>query len=241
MRIGIFDSGIGGLTVLKSLIDKHPNNEYIYLGDTKNLPYGSKSYEQLLILAKKNIDFLIGKNVDTIIIACGTISSNHYDNLKNNYKIPLVDIITSAAKELKGYNKVLLIATEMTIKSEVFKQKLSNEGIKVIDTACPKFVPLIEGMITHNKHETIEEYLKEYKDSDIETIIPGCTHYPLLKREIEEYLNVPMFDIGGAIAKNIDIIDSLPSIELYFSSISDKLKDNVKNIMEDIPLLEAQL
>ena len=104
MRVGVFDSGIGGLTVLKTLIDKYPKNDYIYYGDTLNLPYGSKTKEELLELSKNDVEFLLSKNVDIIIIACGTVSSNCLTYLKDNYSIPIYDIISPTIKYLNKLN-----------------------------------------------------------------------------------------------------------------------------------------
>ena len=102
MRVGIFDSGIGGLTVLKTFIDKYPNNEYIYYGDTFNLPYGNKTKKELLKLSDKDVSFLINKNIDIIIIACGTVSSNCLDYLKDKYNIPIYDIISPTLEYLNN-------------------------------------------------------------------------------------------------------------------------------------------
>ena len=111
MKVGLFDSGVGGLSVLKRLMEKYPNNEYIYFGDTKNLPYGSKSIEELKILAKNNIEFLLKFNVDIIVIACGTVSSNCLDYLKDNY-IDYSNNLTRATSkisiELNEYIKIIL-------------------------------------------------------------------------------------------------------------------------------------
>ena len=101
MRVGVFDSGIGGLTILKSLLENHPNNEYIYFGDTLNIPYGEKTNDQLKDLSDKIIRFLISKKVDMIVIACGTISSSIYDEIKNKYDVPIYDIINPITNQLK--------------------------------------------------------------------------------------------------------------------------------------------
>ena len=132
MRVGLFDSGIGGLTVLKKLIDKYPNNEYIYFGDTLNMPYGSKNIEELKELASHNVEFLISKNVDIIIIACGTVSSNCLDYLRENYNIPIIDIISPTIEYLSNskYNNIGIIATEATINSHIFKNRLKDKKIK---------------------------------------------------------------------------------------------------------------
>ena len=160
MRIGVFDSGLGGLTVLDSLIKKYPNNEYIYFGDTLNMPYGGKTKEELYELSSKIVEFLKSKKVDLIIIACGTVSSNNYLELKRNFDIPIYDILTPTINYLNQSNlsNIGVIATEMTIKSGIF----NNVNKPVIQIYCPKFVPLIENNMidTIEMENAINEYLK---------------------------------------------------------------------------------
>lgn len=144
MKIGVFDSGIGGLTVLKELVSSYPNNEYIYIGDTKNIPYGNKTKEELLNLSIKIIDYFISIKVDKIIIACGTISSNISNLLKQKYTVDIIDIISPTINYLKNnkYNNIGVLATKMTVNSKIFSTKLHNK--KVIEVECPKLVPAIE-------------------------------------------------------------------------------------------------
>lgn len=169
MRIGIFDSGIGGLTVLKELI-KYPN-EYYYCGDNINIPYGTKSIEELKLLSCKIIDFLLTKNVDLIIIACGTISTNILEYLKNKYNIPIYDIISPVLDIIDDDTTVL--ATPMTVRSNKFVNAI----------ACPLLVPLVE------KNEDCTEVLKKYL-SQVRTnkIVLGCTHYPILTDKIKKLI-----------------------------------------------------
>ena len=186
MKIGLFDSGLGGLTVLKRLIEKYPNNEYVYFGDTKNNPYGNKTKEELLVLSTKIINFLTSKNVDLIIIACGTVSSNIYINLKDKYNIPIIDIITPTINYLNNsnYKKIGVLATQGTTNTKIFSNNI-NKDVKEI--ACPNFVPLIENNDFSNLNNYIEVCLNELKDRDI--IVLGCTHYPIIKDRISNYLN----------------------------------------------------
>ena len=128
MRVGVFDSGIGGLTVLKKLKEKYPLNDYIYVGDNLNVPYGIKSKKELLKLSIDIIEFLINKKVDVIVIACGTVSSNVYKELKEKYKIKIIDIITPTINYLKksNYKNILVFATKATINSHIFKNNIEN-------------------------------------------------------------------------------------------------------------------
>ena len=185
MRIGIFDSGLGGVNVLKELVKKYPNNEYIFYGDTLNLPYGSKTIEELQAFASNIIDFLISKNVDLIIIACGTISSNCYQYLRNKYSIPIYDIVSPTIRyiEASPYNNIGVIATERTIESKIFEQ-----NAKVTLTKATKdFVRIIEdGIIDDKEINEIENELSIFKDR-VDTLVLGCTHYPFISNIITNY------------------------------------------------------
>ena len=243
MRVGVFDSGIGGLTILKSLLENHPNNEYIYFGDTLNIPYGEKTNDQLKDLSDKIIRFLISKKVDMIVIACGTISSSIYDEIKNKYDVPIYDIINPITNQLKKLKikKALLIATDKTIESKTFEEKLKSANMELYTQACPKFVPIIE----HKSKDLLEielgEYLYQYKNLGIEVVIPGCTHYPIISGEIADYLNVDILDIGLIVAKSLDIEYSINDLKVYFSAVDDDLKEVVKDIIGDCEIEEIKL
>ena len=159
MKIGIFDSGIGGLTVLAELIKKYPNNKYYYFGDNINAPYGTKSKEELLKLSNKIINFLNKKDVDLIIVACGTISSNVFDKLPKDTKIydvisPTIDYINNS-----NYETIGLIGTNMTIKSKTFEKRINK---KIIARSCNDFVPYIEN--EQSLTDIIPKYMNIFKD-----------------------------------------------------------------------------
>lgn len=229
LKIGVFDSGIGGLTVLNKLIEKYPNNEYIYYGDTKNIPYGNKSIEQLKELSSNIINFLIEKKVDLIVIACGTVSSNLSDYLKQKYNIKIIDIISPVINYLNNcdYNKIGVIATQSTINSNIFNN--INKDIKQV--ACPKLVPLIENNNINELKKTFDEYLIDLYDRDL--IVLGCTHYPIIKDYINEYFNneIDLLDMSECI-DNIESIGN-KSIDLYFSKLDYNIINNVKSIIKE--------
>jgi len=177
MKIGMFDSGIGGLTVLNSLINKYPNHEYIYFGDTLHMPYGEKSKEEIIEYANNIIKFLESNNVDIIIIACGTVSSN-IEYLKSNTK--LIDIISPLKNKLDKYKKISILATPLSIKTNAFK-KYINTKLNLV--SCPMLVPIIESGNYSNLDKYLEEYLSSTLDSD--ALILGCTHYPLIQDKIK--------------------------------------------------------
>lgn len=232
MRIGIFDSGVGGINVLKEIVMKYPNNHYIFYGDTKNLPYGSKSIDELKLFASNIIDFLISKDVDLIIIACGTISSNCYDYLCNKYDIPIYDIVSPTIRYINNsnYNNIGVIATERTIESKIFEQ--SNK-VKLVK-ATKNFVKIIEdGIITKKENNEIENELDYFKDK-VDSLVLGCTHYPFISNIISNYLSVPLIDMGKCIANELNISnEDNKQIDLYFSDINNNLKSNISKIIND--------
>jgi len=231
MKVGVFDSGIGGLTVLERLIKNYPNNEYVYFGDTLNLPYGNKSLDELRSYADKIINFLINAKVDIIVIACGTISSNLYNEIKEKYSIPIIDVLTPTFKFIIDNNLegVVVFATQMTINSGAF-DKVSNRTI-----ACPLFVPLIEkGKINSNECvEVIQNYLKEI--GDVNYIVLGCTHYPLLSDIINKYSDAKLINMGDCVCEYRDFKGNGDlTVNLYFSLLSDELLHNISRIL-DVP------
>ena len=230
MRIGIFDSGIGGVNVLSCLLKKYPNNEYIYYGDTKNLPYGDKTKDELMNLANEAINFLLTKKVDIIIIACGTISSNCYQELKEVYSIPIYDIISPTIKYLSecDFNKIGVIGTTRTIESKIFDIRDKN----VLMMSTPNLVPIIENnKILENKEQIIKE-LDVFNNYDL--LVLGCTHYPLIKNLIEENIHVKTLDMGEVLTNFINLNDNGKyNCELYFSLISVNLMENINNILKN--------
>lgn len=187
MKIGMFDSGVGGLTVLKSVYDKFPSNEYIYIGDNKNSPYGDKSKEELYCYASRIIDYFIEKDIKLIVIACNTICSNILPILKEKYKdITLIGVIDSTINSFIKKNKknVLVIATNKTINSNVYEEKIKNinKDINVYSLSTPLLVPMIECGI--DTTDILHKYFEPY--TDIDSIILGCTHYKIIEDKIDK-------------------------------------------------------
>lgn len=244
MRIGVFDSGIGGLTVLKELMKYHPDQEYIYFGDTKNLPYGTKSKDELLEVASKVVEYLISEGVKIIFIACGTVSSNIYQELSSKYKIPLVNIIDTTIAEIRRKNiqNLAVLATSATINSHVFKHKLT--GINVLEVSCSQFVPIIENK-TESKFKKIyiEQYLKQIKKEGVKDVVLGCTHYPLLEKEIKDYLGeVNCYNMGVILASSTYLKPGDKGLKVYFSNNYDGLNDKVNEILErEVTIIEKQV
>ena len=229
MRIGIFDSGLGGINVLSCLLEKYPNNEYIFYFYTKNIPYGDKTKEELLNLASHIIDYLLTKNVDIIIIACGTISSTCYNELKNMYSIPIYDIVSPTIDYLKkiSLKNIGVIGTKRTIESKIFNLKDKNMLLK----STPTFVPIIENNQIEENKDNIINQLNDFKSCD--ALVLGCTHYPLLKNIIENELRIPTIDMGKCLIDKIRLSNnSNQLVELYFSKLSNNVIKTVDRIIK---------
>ena len=224
--IGVFDSGVGGLTVLKELKEKLPNEDYIYIGDTASFPYGSKSKETIIELSKKRIENLIEMNAKTIVIACGTATSQALEEMQRIFNIPIIGIINPTVNYLKEKNikNIGIIATAGTIRSKGWQNHIDKNitGANVFSKACPLLAPMAEEGWTENEiaRLTIHEYLKEMKNENLEALILGCTHYPLFKKLIENELD-----------KKIDIINTgeMVASELKQYLIKNKLEKEIAN------------
>ena len=240
MKIGVFDSGIGGLTVLKALLDHYPEVDFVYLGDTARVPYGTKSAQTVIRYSLECADFLMGEGIDLLVIACNTASSYALDVLKESLPVPVFGVIDPGVKKAientKG--KVGVIGTRATVLSGSYKELLERYGVKVYQKTCPLFVPLVEeGIIKGPIAESIiDYYLKELKESGVDTLILGCTHYPLLKPLIEEYMgeDVKVIDSAQAVALEISQVverEGSSSLELFFTDITPNLENLIELIL----------
>lgn len=192
--IGVFDSGIGGLTVYKALKEKLPNEKVIYLGDTARLPYGTKSAETIIKFSDGNALFLLTKSVKIIVVACNSASSYALPYLQDKFDIPVLGVIEPGAEAAVKFSKTKIgvIGTEATIKSGAYEKAIIEKkpAARVLSKACPLLVPLVEeGWIDHKVTRlVIEEYLLPLKDQGIDTLVLGCTHYPVLKEVMANVL-----------------------------------------------------
>lgn len=216
--IGIFDSGVGGLTVFSEVIKVLPGEEVIYFGDTARVPYGTKSKETITRFSVENVEFLMKHNVKLVIVACNTASSLGLDFLKRCFRVPIIGVIEPGAKnavDSTRNNKVGVIGTNATISSKAYEKavKSISSRVSVYSEACPLFVPLVEEGWTGRKvtDEIASEYLRPLKSKGIDTLILGCTHYPLLKGAIKKVMGekVLLVDSAMAVAKEaMDILDA---------------------------------
>lgn len=191
--IGIFDSGIGGLTVTKEIIKLLPNESIIYLGDTARVPYGARSKDVITQFARELVKFLLKRNVKILVVACNTISAVSMDEIKKISPVPVLGVVKPAAKlavaQTKN-NRIGVIGTQGTIASKAYEIaiKTLDSEIEVISVGCPLFVPLAEkGLHKHEVTKQVaENYLNEIKEAKVDTLILGCTHYPLLLDAISQ-------------------------------------------------------
>jgi len=192
--IGIFDSGLGGLTVLREVEKLLPQENIVYFGDTARLPYGSKSKNAIIRFSTQNILFLLKKKVKMVVVACNTSSSLALDYLMNIFTVPILGVIDAGVQKAIKVSigkRIAVIGTKSTIESGSYQKKIHtlDRSIKVYARACPLFVPLAEEGLTRGKivETVVKMYLKGIKGK-ADTLILGCTHYPILKSAIMSYL-----------------------------------------------------
>ncbi len=219
--IGVFDSGIGGLTVLQRIMEALPRENTVYLGDTARAPYGTKSVETVLRYSFENSAFLMEKGVKIVVVACNTSTAIALESLRETLSVPVVGVIEPGVRRALGITKnkkVGVIGTEATIQSGAYTRalKAANPGIEVYSRACPLFVPLVEeGWIDNEIVEmTVQAYLGSLRQSGIDTLILGCTHYPLLKKAIRKFLGrgVQLVDSAEETAKEVGGVLSAKSL-----------------------------
>lgn len=224
--IGVFDSGLGGLSAVKEFLHILPNEKIIYFGDTGRVPYGNRSNSTISKYAFQDTRFLLEHNVKLVVAACGTVSSVAGDALRAKLDIPYTGVVNPtafAAAEKTKNKKIGVIGTAATIGSHSYKNRLQklNPEFEVFELACPLFVPLVEnGFIGQDDQITrlvVKRYLSELKEQSIDTLILGCTHYPLLSGAIQDYM-------GSGVA----LVDSGYETALYSAKI---LKEN--NLLND--------
>ena len=191
LPIAVFDSGVGGLTVAREIMRQIPNERLVYFGDTARVPYGNKSKETITKYSKQIIRFLKTQNVKAIVVACNTASAYALDEIEKELEIPIIGVVKPGAKvaaEATRNKKVGVIATAGTIQSRIYAEYIEgiDKDIRVIGKACPLFVPLVEEGLLEDPvtDEIAQRYLSVLIDSGIDTLILGCTHYPLIRSTV---------------------------------------------------------
>jgi glutamate racemase len=211
MRCGIFDSGIGGLSVAKSIIEARLFDEVIYYGDTARVPYGNKNESTIIRYSLEALEFLKNFNIDFLVVACNTASATAMEELKKEAPFPIVGVIEAGVKAVENENKnsnILLIGTKRTIESKKYEKLLKKNGFKnIISMATPLFVPLVEEGIVDGKivDDVFELYFKNIERKKIDIVILGCTHYPFLSNSLQKYFfNAKLIHSGQAIVKLLE-------------------------------------
>ena len=248
--IGVFDSGVGGLTVLAEIRRALPNENIIYLGDTKNFPYGSRSKEEIIEFATQNVETLIKKQVKVIVIACGTATSQALDTLKEKFDIPIIGIIEPTVEYIENekYQEVGVIATEGTIRSGAWEQKLKEKmpEIMVTNKACPMLATIAEEGKARSLEgrAAIKEYMKPFKEKHVNKIVLGCTHYPIYEKIIREELEyeVELINTGVTVSKylqkylkehNLENEEKNRTEEIYLTKPEKEFEKIAKNILNE--------
>ena len=218
--IGIFDSGIGGLTVLKEIVAKLPHENIIYLGDTARVPYGIRSPETVTRYSFENTQFLLSQEIKMLVVACNTASAISLEAVKKEFPLPVIGVLEPGARAAVASTKtrkVGVIGTEATIGSGAYEKAIKklDPNVEVHSLACPLFVPLVEEGWTDNDVAALvaEKYLAPLRGTGIDTLVLGCTHYPLLKAVI-----------SGAVDPGITLIDSATETSREVAGVLDKLK-----------------
>ena len=250
--VGVFDSGVGGLTVAREIMRQLPNENLVYFGDTARVPYGSKSRDNIIRYSRQIIHFLKTKGVKAIVIACNTASALALDVVREESDIPIIGVVepgARAALQITQTKKIGVIGTEATVQSAMYGKIIKglDPTVSVIGKACPLFVPLVEEGFAKHKvtEEIIDYYLSSMKESDIDSLILGCTHYPLLRSRIRAYLGDKIQLVNPAYETAMDLKYILKesgmenagkegehaTYSFYVSDAADKFKQFANSIL----------
>lgn len=250
--VGVFDSGVGGLTVAREIMRNLPSEKIVYFGDTARVPYGSKSRETVIRYSRQIVRFLQEQQVKAIVVACNTASAFALDTLREEFDIPVLGVIESGAKvaaqETKN-KRIGIIGTTGTVGSGIHETYLKeyDSDITVIGKACPLFVPLVEEGWLHDSitREVANRYLGELQEKEIDTLILGCTHYPLLRSLIGEVMGKdvrlvnPAYETAlelGRLLQEKDLVSTGKEqadfpYKFFVSDLADKFKDFANSIL----------
>ncbi len=218
--IGVFDSGLGGLTAVREMLKVMPGTDIVYFGDTGRVPYGTRSEETIIRYTRQNIRFLKQFNIKALLIACGTASSAALPQVCGDEAFPIIGVVESAARkavEVTRNRRIGIIGTKATVKSGAYESfiKQLNAEIFTVAQPCPLFVPLVEnGRISENDRIlklAVEEYLSPVRDAGVDTLILGCTHYPIISRAIAEFMGegVELVNPGREAARYLSTLPEL--------------------------------
>ena len=221
-KIGIFDSGIGGFTILNSLLKTRKDLEVFYLADTKRIPYGNKNFKEIRLIAKEICNFFLDKNLDALLVACNTTNACALDILEDNLKVPCFDLINSVS-EIIDKQIIGVLATQTTVRTSYYKKAINSkkENIIIFQQECPEFVSEIEKeKLNLEKLNYLSDlYLRPLINKNIEELILGCSHYPLIYDFLRKKLdpNIKIIDPSVALIKRFNESFAIPKIACYES------------------------
>ncbi len=252
--IGVFDSGVGGLTVMREIMRQIPNESIIYFGDTARVPYGNKSKETVTRFSRQIVHFLKSHQVKTIVVACNTASAYALDELEKECDIPIMGVVKPGAKaavEATRNGKIGVIATEATIGSGIYSHYIKElkSSATIYGKACPLFVPLVEEGLWEDPvtEEIARRYLAELIDNDIDTLILGCTHYPLIRSTVRKVIGEQVtlvnpayetaIELRRVLADNGLLREAAPKLgenqyQFYVSDMAEKFKVFANSIIK---------
>lgn len=240
--IGMFDSGVGGLTVAREVMRNIPNERLVYFGDTARVPYGSKSKDTILRYSRQIIRFLLSQEVKAIVVACNTASAFALEEIRHEIDIPIIGVVKPGAKvacETTENNRIGVIGTRGTIASGLYTEFIReiNPQAQVIGKACPLFVPLVEENMRKDPVtcEMAQRYLASLKEQDIDTLILGCTHYPLLRGVIAEIMGEKVRLVNPAYETALSLKRLLREKGLLSGSMPDTEKHPHRFYVSDAP------
>jgi glutamate racemase len=254
--IGIIDSGVGGLSLVSTLVKNLPNESFIYVADSRNCPYGTKSDEEIHTLTKKMIDFLLTKKIKLLVVACNTITVTSISKLRNDYPtlpiVGIVPVIKTAIEKTKD-KKVGIFSTKVTANSVYQKdliKKFAN-GLEVLNIGSEVLVPLIESLNFKAIDKVLEKELKVLKNSGIDVLALGCSHFPLIKDQIQKYLpNVLILDSAMAVSHQVQRIlehnnlisnSTFPSYNFYTTGDLSVMNYFVNKFLQEVRLEKISL
>lgn len=247
--IGVFDSGVGGLTVAREIMRQMPKEQIIYFGDTARVPYGSKSKETVISFSRQIAKFLLTKDVKAIIIACNTASSFALETIRRELSIPVIGVIKPgaiAAAEATKNGRIGIIGTQGTVNSGIYTRTITelNPELQVFEKACPLFTPLVEEGWLYDSVtiEIAERYLNELQDYDVDSLVLGCTHYPLLRHTIQKVVGPDVTLVNPAfetakhtrqvlMEKGIECSKQMPNHKFFVSDGAEKFKAFANTIL----------
>ena len=250
--IGVFDSGVGGLTVAREIMRQLPEESMIYFGDTARVPYGTKSKDTIVRYSRQIVNFLLSKGVKAVVIACNTASALALADLQDLYNVPIIGMVQPGAVAAMNATKnknIGIIGTNATIKSGQYGQYLRklDPSVTVVTKACPLFVPLVEEGLIDDRitEDMVSRYLREFKQYDIDSLILGCTHYPLIRSTIQEVMGEKVRLVNPAYETALELKSLLTKMDLlssgeqqaefpyrfYVSDLADEFKEFANSIL----------